>query len=231
MCPTFTGMAAAVSAQTAPSLFATTACEPGHGDVRILDELSAGRREKAGGRRVYMTLVLSAVLAIALALSFVMWVRWRAPAGAHQGGGDGLNVVAMNAPITAGVRQESVSAVQDLAPPPLEARAPTATIIEMPSPQGEKPEMAVRRPEVASARPPETRSAREVTRVAGARAARGATVSRAAARSQGRRGGDSVADSRHSPSQVRRQSVVPKDAEGPIDADVQVIEAIVTRSR
>lgn len=223
------GTAAAVGAQPAPSLFATTVCEPGHGDVRILGELSAGRRVGAGGRRVRMALVLGAVLAIVLALSFVIWERWRATSGLNEG--EGVDVVAMSAPVAAEVRQEPAPAVQEFVPPQQEVRVPAATIVELPSPEGEKPEMAIRRPGVASVRRTETRPAREATRVADARASHGATVRHSAAKSQGKRGGDSTADSKHATPQVRRQSAVAKDVEERIDSDVQVIEAIVTRSR
>lgn len=179
-----------------------------------------------------MVLVLGAVLAVVAALAFVMWERWRATAGVNEGGGEGLDVVAMSAPpIAAGVRQELVPAVQELAPPLQEARVPAATIVEMPSLEEEKSETAIGRPGVANARPTETRPAREATRVAEARASRGAVVRHAATRSQGRRGGDSTPDLRHAPPQVRRQSAVPNDVEERIDSDVQVIEAIVTRSR
>ncbi|MBD5801137.1 hypothetical protein AZOA_05440 [Azoarcus sp. Aa7] len=185
----------------------------------------------ARGGRAGMVLVLGAVLAVVAALAFVMWERWRATAGVNEGGGEGLDVVAMSAPIAAGVRQELVPAVQELAPPLQEARVPAATIVEMPSREEEKSETAIGRPGVANARPTETRPAREATRVAEARASRGAVVRHAATRSQGKRGGDSTADLRHVPPQIRRQSAVPKDVEERIDSDVQVIEAIVTRSR
>lgn len=178
-----------------------------------------------------MALVVIAVLAIVLAPSFVIWERWRATAGVTEGGGEGLDVVAMSVPIAAGVRQEPVLAAQELVPPLREARAPAATIVEMPSSEGERPETAISRPRVASARPAGVRSARDVARVADTRASRGATVLHAAARSQGARGGDSAANARHPLPQVRRPSAVPKDVDERIDSDVQVIEAIVTRSR
>ena len=230
MCHASTGTAVGAGAQAAPSLFAVAVCEPGHGDVRILDELCGGRRREAGGRRARMALVMIAVLAIVLAPSFVIWERWRATAGVTEGGGEGLDVVAMSVPIAAGVRQEPVPAAQELVPPLREARAPAATIVEMPSSEGERPETAIRRPGVASARPAGVRSAR-VARVTDTRASRGATVPHAAARSQGTRGGDSAANARHPLPQVRRPSAVPKDVDERIDSDVQVIEAIVTRSR
>lgn len=178
-----------------------------------------------------MALVMIAVLAIVLAPSFVIWERWRATAGVTEGGGEGLDVVAMSVPIAAGVRQEPVPAAEALVPPLREARAPAATIVEMPSSEGKRSEAAISQPGVASARPAGVRSARDVARVTDTRASRGATVLHAAARSQGRRGGDSAADARHPLSQVRRQSAVLKDDDEGIDSDVQVIEAIVTRSR
>lgn len=178
-----------------------------------------------------MALFMIAVLAIALAPSLVIWERWRATAGVTEGGGEGLDVVAVSVPIAAGVRQEPVPAAQELVPPLREARAPAATIVEMPSSEGERPETAIRRPGVASARPAGVRSARDVARVTDMRASRGATVLHAAARSQGARGGDSAANARHPLPQVRRPSAVPKEVDERIDSDVQVIEAIVTRSR
>lgn len=178
-----------------------------------------------------MALVAGAALAVVAVLAFMMWGRWRATAGVDEGGGKGVDVLIVTAPRAAEVRQESVPAVRELAPPLQEARVPAATIVEMPSREGEKPEASVSRAGMASARPAETRPASAGVRVGDARASRAATLSRAAAKPQGKRGGDSRADARHSPPQVRRQSVVSKDVEERIDSDVQVIEAIVTRSR
>lgn len=178
-----------------------------------------------------MARVVGAVLAIAMASSFGIWELWRATAGVTGGRNERLDVVAVGAPAAAGVRQEPPPAAQALAPALRETPIPTATIIEMPSLEGEKPEMAIRRQGAASARKAGIRSAREVSRGADTRASRGATVPLGGAKSQWKRGGDAAADSRHSPLKARRQSTVPKDVEERIDSDVQVIEAIVTRSR
>ncbi|MCK9985568.1 MAG: hypothetical protein AzoDbin1_02040 [Azoarcus sp.] len=159
-----------------------------------------------------MVLVLGAALAIVSALVFVAWESGRATFRVDED----VDLVAESAPIVSGVRQEPVLAEQRPAPPLQEVRTPAATIVEMP---------------VQGAEKPEARPASGVVRGANARALHGATVRGSPARSPSKRGGDSKADFAHSAPQVRRLPAITKDVEERVDADVQVIEAIVTRSR
>lgn len=159
-----------------------------------------------------MALVSGAALAIVSALVFVAWERGRATFRVDED----VELVAESAPVVSAVRQGPVLAVQRLAPPLQEVRTPAATIVEMPVQGAEKPEV---------------RPASGATRGANARAVHGATVRGSPARSPSKRGGDRKADSAHSAPQVRRLPAITKDVEERGDADVQVIEAIVTRSR
>lgn len=210
------GTAAVMAPRSLPSLFAPDQGEPGH-DVRILDALSAGRGRRAVGGRAATALTLGVVLAVVPVLVFVMWERWRI--GADEGGREPVDVVAMSAPVVTDVGQERLPAVQvPVMPPVQELRPPAATIVEMPVMRGEQsrtgdsPSVGARAG-LAGGRPP-----REVARAP-------------AASAKSKAAGERKTDARRSAPLARTQSAAPKPAEEQVDADVQVIEAIVTRAR
>ncbi|MCC4115237.1 hypothetical protein LLG90_07730 [Aromatoleum toluclasticum] len=209
--------------QPVPNLFATTLREHGGGDIRILDELSAGRGMAAGGKRASMALVLGVALAVVLALTSLMWEG--EPVASRMV--EGADVVAVSAPAVMGVRQEPVPAVPVFVSPVQEVRTPAATIVEMAGPDMERPGAAIGRSGGAGG----GRPVKDVEGRANARGARGATVRETAARSQSKRSDDPRAGARHAAPPVRRQPEMTRNVEDRVDADVQVIEAIVARPR
>lgn len=221
------GTAAAVRAHPVPNLFATTSRADVRSDVRILDELSAGRRMAAGGKRVLMVLVLGVGLAVVSVLTMLWWDGGRATFGIDEAA-DGVEV---SVPVVTGGREEPVPAMPVLAPPVQEVLAPAATIVEIPVPGVEASGGAIRRSEGAGVDPARGRLVKGVGRGTNARGAHGAAVREGAARSQSKRGDVPRSSARHTVSQGQRQPAVTKNVEEWVDADVQVIEAIVTRPR
>lgn len=210
------GTAAVMAPRPLPSLFAPDQGEPGH-DVRILDALSAGRGRRAVGGRVATALTLGVVLVVVPVLVFVMWERWRI--GADEGGREPVDVVATSAPVVTDVGQERLPAVQvPVMPPVQELRPPAATIVEMPVLRGEQP------------RTGDSPSVGARAGLAGVRPPR-AVVRALAASAKSKAAGERKADARRPAPLARAQSAAPKSVEEQVDADVQVIEAIVTRAR
>ncbi|NMG28246.1 hypothetical protein [Aromatoleum evansii] len=161
-----------------------------------------------------MVLAAGAALAVVGVLFFAMWESWRAPVGESAGGREPLDVVPVSAPMETETRPERLPTVQASVMPPVpEFRAPAATIVEMPAQRVEPPRIV------------DSRSG-GVKRVAQREVARASAAS-----AKPKPGGERAAEARRGAPPVRMQPAVPKHAEERVDADVQVIEAIVTRAR
>ena len=210
-------------AHVVPSLFATALRDSGRGDVRILDELSSGGGSGARARRVGVVLISAGMLALVSVLCFAMWERGRTTSHLDED----VDMVAVGAPVVAGVRETVTSAEQEYSPLMQEIRAPAATIVEMATQEVDRPVRAFRRTEGTGG----IRSAREAVRGARTPRRHGGTVRELAARSPSHGENGARADTGHAVPQVRRHSAMTKNSLEPVDADVQVIEAIVTRSR
>lgn len=174
-----------------------------------------------------MALTLGATLVVVGVPAFVMWVSWRATTGVGEGGREPVDMVAMSAPVVNGIGQERLSEVQvPVMPPGQEPRAPAATIVEMPVQRVEQPRsgesrLVGTRAGVAGGRPP-----REAVR-----ASQREVVRASAASAKSKAVGERKAEARRPAPLSRAQSAAPKPVAENVDADVQVIEAIVTRAR
>lgn len=155
-----------------------------------------------------------AALAVAGVLTLAMWEPWRAPVAESAGGRESLDVVAVSVPVETENRPERLPAMQAPVMPPVpEFRAPAAIIVEVPVQRVEPPRIVDSRSGGAK-------------RIAQREVARASAVS-----AKSKPGGERAAEARRGAPPVRMQPAVPKHAEERVDADVQVIEAIVTRAR
>lgn len=225
------GTAAAMAARPLPSLFAPSQREQGHGDVRILGELSAARRTGAGGGGAGKALALVALLVVVGVLVVVMWVPGREPAGVGAGGREPVDVVAMSAPVTTGAGRERLPDAQRLEMPPVqESLAPAATIVEMAAQRVEQPKMVGGPAGGARARMVDGGRSSDVAGRGTARAAQREVARGSVAGAKSKVAGERMADAGRSAPLARTRSAAPRLLEDQVDADVQVIEAIVTRA-
>ncbi|NMF90414.1 hypothetical protein [Aromatoleum petrolei] len=179
-----------------------------------------------------MVLAAGVVLAVAGLLVFVMQKPWRSTGGEGAVEPESVDLVGMSAPVVTDVRQERLPEVRaPVMPPVQEFRAPAATIVEMPVQRVELPNKVDSPPgvanvSVAGGRRPSEAAGRGAMRVAPREVARTSTAS-----AKSKPGGGRKADARRGAPPVRTQPGGPKHVEERVDADVQVIEAIVTRTR